>query len=157
MTVLRFTLNAAGKVKAHRAIDAAEDGADMRIGPPKKSRIQEERYHAMIGDIARQWEFCNRLWDAEDMKRLLIDQFRRDTIRDDDFTDLWKSMGQVEMAPAIDGSGVVAMGIQSRRFPKKLATAFIDWLYAFGAERDVVWTDPTEPPVEAYAADAARA
>ena len=96
----------------------------------------------MLGDIASQWKFCNRTWDAEDMKRLCLDQFRRDTIKDTDFTDAWKDMGVVEMAPSLDGTGVVALGIQSRRFPKKLASGFIEWLMALGAEHDVRWTAP---------------
>ncbi len=106
--------------------------------------------HAMIDDIAEQWEFCGRLWDAEDMKRLLIDQFRRDTIKDPAFAELWKAMRQVDLAPAIDGTGVVALGVQSRRFSKELATAFISWLFAFGDERNIRWTDPTIVPIEAY-------
>lgn len=120
----------------------APAGYWVTIKPPLKSREMEEKYHAMIGDIAEQWEFCGRRWDAEDMKRLLIDQFRRDTARDEDLAPLWREMGVVEMAPSIDGSGVVALGIQSRRFPKKLASAFIDWLDAFGAEREVRWSEP---------------
>jgi NinB protein len=127
---------------ARQAIDdPAHAGWWVRITPPGKSRGQEERYHAMIGDIAKQWEFCGRLWDAESMKRLLIDQFRRDTIRDPEFADLWAEVGTMEMAPSIDGSGVVALGFQSRRFPKKLASGFIEWLFAFGAENGVEWSE----------------
>ena len=116
----------------------------VRISLASKSRAQEARYHAMIGDIAKQYQFCERLWDADDMKRLLIDQFRRDTKHDLDLTVEWAGMGFTEMAPAFDGSGVVMLGIQSRKFPKKLATSFIEWLYAFGAklEKPIVWSEP---------------
>lgn len=109
---------------------------------PSKSRLQEEKYHAMIGDIARQFEHCGKKWDAEDMKRLLIDQFKRDTIKDVDIAPLWAKMGFVEMAPALDGSGVVVLGVQSRKFPLKLAIVFIEWLYGFGHELNIKWTEP---------------
>lgn len=109
---------------------------------PNKTREQEEKYHAMIGDIARQYEHCGKKWDAEDMKRLLIDQFRRDTVKDVDIGPLWVSMGSVEMAPALDGSGVVMLGAQSRKFPLKLAIVFIEWLYAFGSELQIKWSEP---------------
>ena len=134
--------------RAVQAVREAPDGWVVLVREPRKSRDQEEKYHAMIGDIAKQWRFCERLWDAEDMKRLLIDQFRRDTLKDPDFTELWKSVSAVDMAPAIDGTGVVALGFQSRRFPKKLASAFIEWLYAFGEENAVIWSDSMEiaPP-----------
>lgn len=115
-----------------------------------KSREQEKRYHAMIGDISRQFQHCGRRWDAEDMKRLLIDQFRRDTKDDPALKEHWARVAPLELAPSLDGTGVVMLGVQSRRFGKKLANAFIEWLHAFGAENDVRWSDPTEPPIEAY-------
>lgn len=129
----------------------ADHESVVSIKPAAKSRPQEERYHAMIGDIAKQWQFCGRTWDAESMKRLLLDQFRRDTVGDAEFKSLWDEVGRVDMAPSIDGSGVVALGIQSRRFPRRLASAFIEWLFAFGAERDVQWTNerPQERVMEA--------
>lgn len=111
------------------------------IKAESKSREQEKRYHAMLGDLAGQWLFCGRRWDAEDMKRLCLDQFRRDTVKDPDLAELWRGMGQVDMAPSIDGAGVVALGVQSRKFPKKLASAFVEWLHAFGAEHGVVFED----------------
>ena len=51
---------------------------------------------------------------------------------------LEKKLHRIE--PRIDGSGVVALGTQSRRFPKKLASAFVEWLYALGAEVGVRWS-----------------
>lgn len=119
--------------------------------PEPKSRDQEKRYHAMIGDIARQFAHCGRLWDTEDMKRLLLDQFRRDCKDDPDLKEEWKKSAPLELAPSIDGAGVVLLGIQSRKLTKKLATAFVEWLFAFGAENGVEWTDPTIIPLEAYA------
>lgn len=108
---------------------------------PAKSREQEQKYHAMIGDISRVFVHAGRKWGADDMKRLLVDQFRRDTINDPAIRDLWSSMGFIEMAPALDGSGVVALGVQTRKFPSKLAAVFIEWLYAFGAELNVNWSE----------------
>lgn len=108
---------------------------------PAKSRDQEQKYHAMIGDIARQFQHCGKYWSADDMKRLLIDQFKRDTINETGIRDLWASMGIVDMAPALDGSGVVVLGVQSRKFPLRLAVIFIEWLYAFGTELNIKWGD----------------
>ncbi len=115
---------------------------------PAKSRDQEMKYHAQIGDIARQYEHCGRKWDAEDMKRILIDQFRRDTIKDTDIAPLWAGMGHTEMAPSFDGSGVVMLGAQSRKFPLKLASVFVEWLYAIGAELNIKWTEPKQKGVK---------
>lgn len=108
---------------------------------PAKSRAMEAKYHAMIGEIAEVWEHFGRKWDAADLKRLLLDQFRRDTIKDPAFQQLWWSMGEAQMVPSIDGSGFVMLGVQSRKFPAKLAAGFIEWLYAFGAELKIEWSN----------------
>jgi hypothetical protein len=130
------------RANAKRAIDEASDGYRVVISEPLKSREQEEKYHAQLGDLSDQWILHGRKWDAESMKRLCVDQFRRDTAKDPDLAPLWEDMGTVEMAPSIDGSGVVALGWQTRRFPKRLASAFVEWLYALGAEVDIVWSEP---------------
>lgn len=129
---------------AIECVRAAPDGWVVRVGEPVKSRAQEEKYHAQIGDIAKQYEFCGRKWEPEDMKRLLIDQFKRETINDPEFAQAWKDMGVVDMAPSLDGSGVVMLGVQSRKFPKKLASGFVEYLYSFGAEVGVRWSEPIE-------------
>lgn len=133
-----FLVHDQARANAHRAIDdPAYAGWKLKLTPPAKSRDQEERYHAMIGEIARQFRFCDRLWDAEDMKRLLVDAFKRDTISDPHFAEMWKQVSAISMAPSLDGTGTVMLGTQTRRFPKELATAFIDWLFAFAAEHNV--------------------
>ena len=113
----------------------------VTVRPAGKTRPQEERYHAMIGDIAEQFTLHGRKWDNECMKRLLIDQFRRDTIKDPELAQAWAEFGHVELVPSIDGTGVVMMGIQSRNFSKVLASAFIEWLLAFGAETEIQWSN----------------
>jgi hypothetical protein len=115
----------------------APDGQVVRFSDPEKSRDQEQRYHAMIGDIARQIEHIGRKWDADDMKRLLIDEF----------ADEMRAAGTPlhhdgRVIPSLDGRRIVQLGIQSRDFYVKEAAAFIEFLYAFGAARNVQWSEP---------------
>lgn len=117
---------------------AAPVGYVVQIREPRKSRHQEEKYHAMIGDVAAQFEFHGKRLDEETMKRLLIEQFRHETAMD--LSDLWREVGSFDLSPSLDGSRVVMLGPQSRRFPKRLAMAFIEWLFAFGSEHGVRWT-----------------
>lgn len=130
------------RARAAEALRTAPDGHKVVISEPGKTRDQECLYHAQLNDIAKQWEFCGRLWDLEDMKRLCIDQFRRDTKDDPELKDAWASMGVIDMAPSIDKTGVVALGVQSRKFPKVLASAFVEWLFSLGAEVGVKFSDP---------------
>lgn len=109
---------------------------------PSKSREQEAKYHAMIGDISDQYQHCGKQWKLDDMKRILVDQFRRDTVYDVEFCDLWAKMGVSEMAPSLRGEGIVMLGVQTRKFPSRLAAGFIEWLYALGEELNIVWTEP---------------
>jgi hypothetical protein len=113
------------------------------VQDPAKSREQEQKYHAMIGDIADQVPFHGRMRDADTFwKRLLIDAFKHDTKDDADLAVEWAKFGGMELVPALNHPGFVSIGEQSRNFSVKLAKAFIDWLDAYGAENDVRWSEP---------------
>lgn len=114
----------------------------IMVADPVKSREQEQHYHAMIGDIADQQKVYGKQLPAESWKRLLIDAFKHDTKDDPELKDEWEKFGSIELVPALNHDGFVMVGDQSRKFSKKLASAFIEWLYAFGAEHDVHWTEP---------------
>jgi hypothetical protein len=125
---------------AIRAVQEAPAGHWVTLSEPRKSREQESKYHAMIDDIARQYRHAGRQWDAESMKRLLVSAFKHDTKDDPDLAELWKELDEIEIAPGLRGEFVV-LGTQTRKFPKKLASAFVEWLYAFGAEHDIRWSE----------------
>lgn len=104
---------------------------------PRRSLDQNAHFHALIDDIARQYEHCGQKWHAEDMKRLLLDVFKKETKDDPNLREHWKAMGELRLVPAIDGNGFVILGEQTRRFPKPLASAFIEWLLAFAVENGI--------------------
>jgi hypothetical protein len=114
----------------------APDGWMVVVSEPTKKRIQEEKYHAMIGEIAAQVEHIGRKWDADDMKRLLIDEFAEEMRLAG--TPLHHD-GRV--IPSFDGRRIVQLGIQSRDFYVKEAAQFIEFLYSFGAARGVVFKE----------------
>jgi hypothetical protein len=129
-------VHATARQLASKACIQAPDGFVCEVKPAPKSRDQEARYHAMIGDIAAQVPLLGRQWDREDMKRLLVDQFVRDM----------KNMGTPlrnagSVVPSIDGTGIVQLGVQTRGFLKAEASAFIEYLFAFGAENEVLWSE----------------
>lgn len=137
MTTKKFIM--AHDVARQRAIEAvrtAPAGYVVTISEPVKKREQEERYHAMIGDIAAQCTFMGKRWDREDWKRLLIDLFAK-TMRELG-TPLHHD-GQI--VPSLDGTGVVQLGVQSRNFRVKEAAEFIEFLFAYGAQNSVRWSE----------------
>lgn len=125
---------------AHFILNEAQDGDSVTVSPARKTRSQEQKYHAMFSDIAEQVPVRGLLRSEEDMKRLLFSAFKLDTKDDEDLKDEWSQFGDVRMEPGLRGE-IVLMGDQTRKLPKKLASALIEWLYWFGAEHDVVWAE----------------
>jgi hypothetical protein len=122
-----------------RKADEVPEGWVATFSEPVKKRDQEEKYHAQIGDISKQCLFMGKRWSREDWKRLLIDAFAQ----------AMREVGTPlhhdgRVVPSLDHERVVQLGIQSRDFRVKEAAAFIEYLYAWGADQPVpvVWTDP---------------
>jgi hypothetical protein len=120
--------------RALEAVTAAPAGYWVTISEPIKSREQEEKYHAMIGDIAEWFTINGKRLDAETLKRLLVDQFKHETRADPELRKYWDAMAEIDMRPSLDGQRVIVLGSQTRRFKKPLASAFIEWLNAWAAE-----------------------
>jgi len=99
----------------------------MEIKAADNSRDQEQKYHAMISEIATQAEHMGSKWDAESWKRLLVDQFCKD---------IGLKTGGV--IPNLSGDGIVQLGYQTRKFTKEQASEFVEWLYAWSADNGVL-------------------
>src|ERR1700757_169391 len=91
----------------------------------------------MFSDVARQVEFMGSKRDAETWKRLLVDAFARVKAADGD-----PVQGFGAIVPNLDGTGFVQLGVQTRRFSKRHASEFIEFLHAGGSDNDVVWSEP---------------
>ena len=98
----------------------------LEIKDATKSRHQEEKYHAMIGEVAKQAQHLGAKWDAESWKRLLVDQFCKDN-----------GLKTGAVIPNLSGDGIVQLGLQTRNFTKEQASEFVEWLHAWGAEHGV--------------------
>ena len=141
----RITLSLWEPVQAKQAVNAAWQhikgwlGAGgerlvLTVGTETRRSNHNRHFHSLIGQISAQ--IGGDLADAEDAKRILISAFRIDTRNEPDLKEEWENFGDVRMGRGLRGE-VVLMGIQSRDFTIKLARAFIEWLYAFGADHDV--------------------
>lgn len=100
----------------------------MEIKAESKSRDQEEKYHAMLGEIATQAQHLGAKWSAEDWKRLLIDLFAKET-----------GLQGGKIIPSLDGQGIVQLGLQTRNFTKEQAMEFITFLEAWGASNGIIF------------------
>jgi hypothetical protein len=129
--------------RAARHCLEAPAGQVVTFQEPKKSRSQESKYHAMFGEIARQVPVRGVMLPEDDMKRALFSAFKIDTKDDSELREAWAEFGEARMGIGFRGE-IVVFGDQTRQLPKKLASALIEWLYAFGAEHGVQWSEPAE-------------
>lgn len=104
----------------------------LEIKSIKRSNEQNEKYHAMIGDIAEQASHLGSKWDSESWKRFLLWQFAKDT-----------NTNQGQIVPSLDGTGIIQLGFQTRNFTKEQASEFVEWLHAWGAENGITFTEKT--------------
>ena len=101
----------------------------LEIKTANRSCQQNAKYHAMIDEIAQQAQHLGSKWDSESWKRLLVDQFLKDS---------GQKTGVV--IPNLSGDGIVQLGMQTRDFTKEQASEFVEWLFAWGAEHGITYS-----------------
>jgi hypothetical protein len=102
----------------------------LEIKSASKTCPQNSKYHAMIDEIAQQASHLGAKWDAEDWKRLLVDQFIKEM----------NGVGGSKIIPSLDGTGIIQLGFQTRKFTKEQASEFVEFLHAWGAEHGIVYS-----------------
>ena len=146
--MINFYYNMKNKLGLYEAIKSLDPSKLWRIRFDEfdeRTRLQEEKYHAMLGDIAKQAKHLNRNFDEDAWKRLCVSQFRDDCIENNinRLSDYWKAK-KMELVPSLSGSTLVALGAQTRDFPKYVAAGFIEWLYAYGTSQNIQWSEPQQ-------------
>jgi len=101
----------------------------LEIKNASKTCPQNSKYHAMIDEIAQQASHLGAKWDAEDWKRMLVWQFCKDS-----------NLNEGKIVPSLDGTGIVQLGFQTRKFTKEQASEFVEFLHAWGAENGIVYS-----------------
>jgi hypothetical protein len=114
----------------------------LTVKPETRRDGQNAHFHAQIAHIAKQDQLYGKRLDAESWKRLLIDAFKHETKDDPELAHEWAKFGEMQLLPALNHAGFVAVGEQSRTFTVRLASAFIEWLNAYAAERGIVLHTP---------------
>lgn len=103
---------------------------ELEIKQQSKSREQEKKYHAILGEIAKQATHFGSKWDADDWKRLLVFQFCKE-----------KNIEAGKVVPSLDMTGIVQLGQQTRKFTKEQASEFVEFLQAWCAQNGVTLSE----------------
>jgi NinB protein len=98
----------------------------LEVNPVKRTDPQNEKFHAIIGDISKQAQHMGAKWSAEDWKRLLVQEFCRQA-----------GLESGQIIPNLAGDGIVQLGRQTRKFTKEQASEFVEFLLAWSAENGV--------------------
>ena len=101
----------------------------VEIKYKQRSNEQNEKFHAIIGDIAKQAQHMGAKWDSETWKRLLVDKYCRET-----------GLNSQIMAN-LDNDGLVQLGFQTRKFTKEQASEFVEFLLAWCADNGIELND----------------
>ena len=126
-----FTLiNQGVRIRVKDLIDKVPEGYWVVIREPTRSLDQNAKAHSMIGDISNQVTWKGMDFSREVWKRLLMAAFLREHNE------------QPLLIPALDGNGVDIIFERTSQLGVRKMAAFIEWIYAFGTEHGVVWSEP---------------
>jgi hypothetical protein len=122
---------------ASRAVINAPDGFVCEIKPRTRSLDQNAKMWAMLADVSRQVEWYGQHLTSEEWKDVLTAALKKQ-----------------KAVPGIDG-GFVVIGARTRNMTIREMSDLVELMYAFGAERDVKWSDPAPQGYDELARGAA--
>lgn len=97
----------------------------VEVRPETRSTEQNRRMWAMLGDISRQVNWYGKKLSPEDWKHVFSSSLRK-----------------LDVVPNLDGTGFVALGLSTSSMTKGEMGDLMTLMEAFGAERDVCWSEP---------------
>ncbi len=124
----RAQLTLCGKPDRERAvrwIEQAPAGTRITFKDAKRTIAQNDRMWAMLTDVAMQKEHAGRKYTPDQWKILFMHACGR----------------EVQFIPALDNSTFIPWGQSSSDLSKAEMTELIEFIFAWGAEHDVVFQD----------------
>jgi len=110
---------------AHKAIDDAETGSKVTVGPPQRTLDQNAAMWPILEAFSKQlkWPVNGQMvrMEPEEWKDVLTAAFKQETSR---------------LAMGLDG-GVVMLGLRTSKMPKAQFSELLEFLHATAAARGV--------------------
>lgn len=117
-----------------RCIMVAPDGWMVTLKAAVRNLEQNAKMWAMLHDIEQQCE-----WHGI-------------KLADEEWKDLFSAgLVKSKVVPNLDGTGFVILGQRTSQMTKSQMSDLIELIYAFGAERSVVWSEQSAKPKESHA------
>jgi hypothetical protein len=115
------------RTAAHRIVDAAPSGSELRVSAPKRSEDANRLMWALLSDVSR----------AKPEGRNLPPE-------------VWKCVfmsavgHQCRFEPSLDGKGVVPIGFKSSRLNKAEFSDLIEAIFSYAAEHQIPLSEQRE-------------
>ncbi len=112
-----------------RAIDWCQKSPPetrIEFKKPKRTIPQNDRMWAMLTDVARQKQHAGRRYKPDQWKVLFMHACGR----------------EVQFVPSLDNSTFIPWSQSSSDLSKEEMTDLIEFMFAWGAENGIVWSDP---------------
>ena len=122
---------------ASKACINAPDGYVAEIKPRTRSLDQNAKMWAMLADLSAQIDWYGQRLTSEEWKDVLTAALKKQKV-----------------VPGLDG-GFVVIGARTRNMTIREMSELVELMYAFGAERDVKWSEAAEQRYEELARGAA--
>lgn len=121
-----FLAHSVARANALRCVQEAPEGYCVEVKERTRTLEQNAKLWAMLGDVARQIEWHGQYLTTHNWKDMFTAALKRQ-----------------EVVPGIDG-GFVVLGTRTSQMTKTEMAELIEYMYAFGAERGIEWTEPME-------------
>lgn len=117
--------------EAERRVKAGED-CEIEVREPKRSLAENALLHTLIDELSRKMDWAGERQSAEVWKRLLIAAWCR------------ANGTGAKILPALDGHGVDIVPARSSKLSRKDCAELIEFVYAFGSDNGVKWSEHKE-------------
>ena len=102
----------------------APEGWHVRVTPPTRTLDQNAKLWPMLDDISKQVNWYGKRLTREEWKDVFSAALKKQKV-----------------VPGLDG-GFVVCGQHTSKMGKREFAELIELMYAFGAERSVIWSEP---------------
>jgi hypothetical protein len=121
------------RANAIAAINRAPAGHVVEIREPKRPDIQNRKMWALLKDIADQVIWHGRVLNSEDWKAMLT-----------------AGLTKAEPIEGIEQGTMIVLGVSTRMMSKKFFSQLFEYMYAFGTEHNVIWSEKSVNEIESF-------
>jgi hypothetical protein len=120
----------ADRERAVAWVNKAPTGTRVEYKDPRRTLAQNDRFYAMLTDVARQHRINGKKYSTEAFKIMFLTAYAEETGK------------EIKYLPALHRAGMIPSGRSSSDLSVKEMSELIEWILAWGAENGIAWSEP---------------